>query len=670
MAMNNWLVKAGLAVLIMIFGITTSWAQLFTQSVLANESCLSAPTLTSVMAHDNHAYVTALYPTEYGLEGNLLKYRTQSGIIMDRNNLPIYRNGSVALGADLWATGLNFNQFGTKGMLSRHKSDDYLWVSADKSSDKLIKVSAGNLNLLSGYVDNELQHIRRAIGIDSSTVPIGAVIYPPSIHTPTGVMIYGDSLGVLRMVDASTGRQIMAYLPHRILGAQLGVDAQWSLHEVRTNNTTRLIAVGGFGQSATGLMALDVTDVTKGGSPKVLYDIAPNANFDRLSYIHAPISLGYIKQTDQRRAVFVFGGGVDGCYENNGAGCQKSAANGAVIYVIDAITGQKITEWQNDSLNLQDMRQSFGGELTLVDRQRDGMFDHVYAADLGGQIFRIDVNPDDFMNAQAVHIFHANNNNLPIFDKNRAHFYQKPIVSIYPSGDYAAQMDAKRFALITIASNDRSIVDGKPNHVYGIFDKGLINRERYSPISKNQLELISPASTPSLRSIAHSGGWYYKLQINGNDAVTVMGSGVAVPTSKHLSRRGIHGMYQLSVIQSKACPSDTISQLQTYCLPFGVCSRDKSLLSSQDDAPINNQSALISPIIQGGWTAGAMVNAHSGATSWQLLRPSVDDRLDIDGVDMNDPDEPNAENNTLAMQMLRTIRPTRWYDVRNIGDNY
>ena len=669
MVMNNRLVKAGLVFLIFISGITTSWAQLFTQSVLADGSCLSAPTLTSMMAHDNHAYVTALYPTEYGLEGNLLKYRTQSGIIMDRNNLPIYRNGSVALGADLWATGLNFNQFGTKGMLSRHKSDDYLWVSADKSSDKLIKVSAGNLNLPSGYVDNELQYIKRVIGVDSPSMPIGAIIYPPSIHATTGVMIYGDSLGVLRMVDVSTGRQIMAYLPHRILGARLGVDAQWSLHEVRTDGKARLISIGGFGRSAAGMMALDVTDVTKGGSPKVLYDIAPNANFDRLSYIHAPISLGYIKQTDQSRAVFVFGGGVDGCYENNVASCQKSAANGAVIYVIDALTGQKITEWQNDSLNLKDMRHSFGSELTLVDRQRDGMFDHVYAADLGGQIFRINVGAD-FMSAQAVRIFHANDDSLPIFDKNRAHFYQKPIVSIYPSGDYAAQMGAKRFALITIASNDQSIVHGKQNHVYGIFDKGLINRERYSPISKNQLEPISPASAPSQRSIAHSAGWYHKLQINGNDAVTVMGGGVVVPTSKRSSKRGVHGMYQLSVIQPKACPSDTISQLQTYCLPFGMCSRDTSLLSNQNDAPINNQSALISPIIQGGWTAGAMVNAHSGATSWQLLRPSVDDRLDIDGVDMNDPDGPNAENNTLAMQMLRTIRPTRWYDVRNIGDNY
>ena len=670
MVMNNRLVKFGFVILIFISGITTSWAQLFTQSVLANESCLSAPTLTSMMAHDNHAYVTALYPTEYGLEGNLLKYRTQSGIIMDRNNLPIYRNGSVALGADLWATGLNFNQFGTKGMLSRHKSDDYLWVSADKSSDKLIKVSAGNLNLLSGYVDNELQYIKRVIGVDSPSMPIGAIIYPPSIHATTGVMIYGDSLGVLRMVDVSTGRQIMAYLPHRILGARLGVDAQWSLHEVRTDGKARLISIGGFGRSAAGMMALDVTDVTKGGSPKVLYDIAPNANFDRLSYIHAPISLGYIKQTDQRRAVFVFGGGVDGCYENNGSGCQKTAANGAVIYVIDALTGQKITEWQNDSLNLKDMRHSFGSELTLVDRQRDGMFDHVYAADLGGQIFRMDVNPDDFMNAQAVRIFHANDDSLPIFDKNRAHFYQKPIVSIYPSGDYAAQMGAKRFALITIASNDQSIVHGKQNHVYGIFDKGLINRERYSPISKNQLEPISPASAPSQRSIAHSAGWYHKLQINGNDAVTVMGGGVVVPTSKRSSKRGVHGMYQLSVIQPKACPSDMISQLQTYCLPFGMCSRDKSVLANQDDASTNNQSTLMSSTIQGGWTTGVMANTHNGVMSWQLLRPSVDDRLNIDDVDMNDPDESNAENNTLAMQMLRTIRPTRWYDVRNIGDNY
>lgn len=669
MVMNNRLVKTGLAILIMIFGISTSWAQLFTQSVLADESCLSAPSLTSMMTHDNHAYVTTVYPTKYGPQGNLLKYRTQSGVIMDRDNLPIYRNGSVFLGADLWAVGANFDQFGAKGMLSRHKSEGHLWISADKGSNKLIKVSPDNVNLPSGYTDDELQHIRHAVGIDSSTVPIGAVIYPPSIHTPTGVMIYGDSLGVLRMVDASTGGQIMAYMPRRILGAHLGMDAQWSLHEVRADGKSRLIAIGGFGRSASGMMALDVTDVTKGGSPKVLYDIAPNASFDRLSYIHAPISLGYIKQTDQSRAVFVFGGGVDGCYENNVASCQKSTANGAVIYVIDAVTGQKIAKWQNDSLNLQDMRHSFGGELTLVDRQRDGMFDHVYAADLGGQIFRIDVGAD-FMNAQAVRIFHANNNNLPIFDKNRAHFYQKPIVSIYPSGDYAAQMGAKRFALITIASNDQSIVDGKPNHVYGIFDKGLINRKRYSTISKNQLEPISPASAPSKRSIAHSAGWYHKLQINGNDAVTVMGAGVVVPTSKHSSKRGVHGMYQLSVIQPKTCPSDTISQLQTYCLPFGVCSRDTSLLSNQNDAPINNQSASISPIIQGGWTAGAMLNARSGVMSWQLLRPSADDRFNIDDVDMNDFDESNAENNSLAIQILRTIRPTRWYDVRNIGDNY
>lgn len=274
------------------------------------------------------------------------------------------------------------------------------------------------------------------------------------------------------------------------------------------------------------------------------------------------------------------------------------------------------------------------------------------------------------MNAQAVRIFHVNDDGLPIFDKNRAHFYQKPIVSICPSGDYAAQMGAKQFALITIASNDQSIVDGKQNHVYGIFDKGLISRERHSTISKNQLELISPASTPSRRSIVHSAGWYHKLQINGDDAVTVMGSGVIVPTSKRSSRRGIHGMYQLSVIQPKTCPSEMISQMQTYCLPFGVCSRDKSVPSNQDDASTNNQSILMSSTIQGGWMASAMVNAHNGATSWQLLRPSADDRWNIDGVDMNDLDGSNAENSTLAMQMFRTIRPTRWYDVRNIGDNY
>lgn len=665
MAMSNRLVKICLMTMLSLSYVTVSQAQLHSKISLMDKSCLGMPAVTSIKLHDDHAYVGSAYLTDQGLQGTLLKYRTQAGVPVDKNNVPIYRQNIATLGLDLWGVGSVFFQFGTQGKLSHHASDDYFWLTAKQNSNKLIKISRHSFDVLSDHLDDKRSHIAHIIGTDSVPSAIGAVIYPPSIHSDLDLVIYGDTLGVLRMVDAVTGRQIMAYIPRRTLGARWGVDAHWSLHQIRNNGQLRLIAIGGFGRSGKGVLALDVTDVAKGGAPAVLYEIAPNADFHKLSHVHAPISLGHVKWAGQTRAVFVFGGGVDECYENSIQNCQKDAADGSAIYAIDALTGQKVFDWQDVSLSNRHIRHSFGGELTLVDRQRDGIFDHVYAADLGGQIFRFDVaDSDNQMLVKAVRVFRADDDALSLFDKNHTHFYQKPIVSTYLSRHHSSYAGNGRFALINIASNDENVVNGKQNHVYGIFDEGLIFGKPKPTLTKSQLAFIDDKHVPSKKS--RDGGWYHKLQINGDDAVTIMGGGVVVPASKSLMRQGVRGVYQLSVVKPNDCLSKTISQPQTYCLPFGVCSRPTIIHADRNDdtndaSKQGGQIVLTLPTIQGIWMADMMTTMTDGVLSWQALRPNDEQSQDGDL---------NNHSAIVDGQMLRTFRPTRWYDVRSIGDNY
>ncbi|MFP3571244.1 hypothetical protein, partial [Paraburkholderia sp. SIMBA_030] len=61
-----------------------------------------------------------------------------------------------------------------------------------------------------------------------------------------------------------------------------------------------------------------------------------------------------------------------------------TAAKGSSIYVTDAKTGDKLWSWNNPQ------NHSIVAGVTALDRNNDGLFDHLYFADLGGNVFRAD----------------------------------------------------------------------------------------------------------------------------------------------------------------------------------------------------------------------------------------------------------------------------------------
>ncbi|HEU4351596.1 MAG TPA: PilC/PilY family type IV pilus protein, partial [Burkholderiales bacterium] len=91
--------------------------------------------------------------------------------------------------------------------------------------------------------------------------------------------------------------------------------------------------------------------------------------------------------TDPNRPVVIVGGGYDTCEDqdakpNTACTAPGYARRGNRVYVIDGDTGSRLASFTTDG--------SVPADITVVDRDFDGMVDHAYAADTTGGIYRID----------------------------------------------------------------------------------------------------------------------------------------------------------------------------------------------------------------------------------------------------------------------------------------
>ncbi|MFH1044303.1 MAG: PilC/PilY family type IV pilus protein [Pseudomonadota bacterium] len=82
------------------------------------------------------------------------------------------------------------------------------------------------------------------------------------------------------------------------------------------------------------------------------------------------------------KPVVVMGGGYDQCEDVDVSSPACGATKGNVIYFIDAATGALITSFATE--------RSVVGDVNLIDLNNDGLVDYAYAADTGGNIYRID----------------------------------------------------------------------------------------------------------------------------------------------------------------------------------------------------------------------------------------------------------------------------------------
>lgn len=144
------------------------------------------------------------------------------------------------------------------------------------------------------------------------------------------------------------------------------------------------------------MYALDVSNPAK---PQLLWKISATGDFSELgqTWSHPKVALvkGY------SNPVLIFGAGYDSNEDSEPPGADTS---GRGIYIVDAITGSLVwraTYGASDGCSAgictkKNMQWSIPSELALMDVNGDGYIDRLYAADTGGNIWRVDLEPNGY----------------------------------------------------------------------------------------------------------------------------------------------------------------------------------------------------------------------------------------------------------------------------------
>ncbi|WP_426137732.1 pilus assembly protein PilY [Psychrobacter sp. TWR1-1-1] len=472
-------------------------------------------------------------------------------------------------------------------------------------------------------------------------------------------VLFGSMDGALHLVDADDGKEEVAIIPRSMLIAQpealvdgsirdrvgepyFGVDAPWLVttdynfdlpeKQVKVEEVAGEKGMFAYGGLRMGGEAFYGMNISKKSEPEMLFTItkaglssttAAKSNavgFERLGQIWNKPTSAKIRMSKDADPinVLVFGGGYDMKYEDDSYVPTASApAKGNAIYVINAQSGELIWSTSGESgstknIKTDKMVNSMVGGITVLDRDNDGLMDHLYAADLGGQVFRADfenARPEkygftevaSFSNKRVTRVLNAAPS-TEAFKKYAYRFYDRPIVSFYRNEGISGQTIAnngKLFALVNVISGNRSAPlstlrnnNDYANRVYGIIDTDITNADLYksgfTPVTQNltEGELVNLATTlgasPSeaqknaakVNMIKGSKqGWYYPLtRFDGyNNVRHNKGVGDSAVINNLLYTTVYNPDKQYGTVASCAAKISGGSERQLYCLPYGVC---------------------------------------------------------------------------------------------------
>jgi len=253
----------------------------------------------------------------------------------------------------------------------------------------------------------------------------------------------------------------------------------------------RLGAKAYYGLDLTGLDKVVSAANLNGFMPKQLFTITPNRQdfghdyFQRLGYSWGKPVITEINWFGRPTLVAILSGGYDateydkpdGLRQRYYADSGRHATLGNAVYIVDAKTGVPLIIASQTStvdnlyesgfsvlstesgkvLQVADssMVHSITGAVKIMDRDNDGLADHLYFTDLGGQLFRLDI--DNVASSQVL-ASRARVVRLADFKANMTQpgprFYETPVVTI--QNHISQQGSSGKFATVTVASGDRS----------------------------------------------------------------------------------------------------------------------------------------------------------------------------------------------------------------------
>ncbi|WP_104492357.1 PilC/PilY family type IV pilus protein [Acinetobacter indicus] len=499
-------------------------------------------------------------------------------------------------------------------------------------------------------------------------------------------LLFGTTQGALHVVKAGAesdtgtsytgGEEEFVFVPQETLSNQplallnekesgtngmsqlyYGVDGPWVAHTEYVYNGTddkfyvkdgtklgKQWVYGGMRMGGRSYYALDLTDIS---SPTIKFRVDPTSstvytsakkedgtNITSYSYSHlAKMGQSWSKPVitnvqweGKRRLVMFVGGGYDSGYET--FNYDQTNGVGAGVFMFDANTGEPLwstyeSVTKGDGANL---KYSIVSQIKTIDRDGDGDVDHLYFGDLGGQVFRVDLNSSHpvlnisstataTQQASAIAASKTNfaNNIIRILNVHKANglsprFYEAPGFSVYNDTNGI-------YAVVSIGSGNRSnpllgkivnnnyIVSGETpalnaalsnDAIYNLFDTDVVKKDIPSTYTyalrgttPSELAVVNdtnrelgakPAATTAdpnpqpANKINFTGkkGWYYEFTSStGRKAVEkVQGDIIVVDNDLYVTTFDAE-----AVGTTEACGAGIYggSEAHRFCMPYGQC---------------------------------------------------------------------------------------------------
>jgi type IV pilus assembly protein PilY1 len=333
---------------------------------------------------------------------------------------------------------------------------------------------------------------------------LGAIVNSRPLIIPyeksKSVIFVGANDGMLHAFDVATGEELWGFIPRELLGR---------LNELTQGNQLKFyvdgppkayitdsqkIIVFGLRKGGSYYYALDVTDPQ---NPKFLWKIGPETpGFSELAQTWSTPQIRKIKYEEGEKPVCIFGGGYDSS-QNRGAsiaGDQK----GRAVYVANVLTGAQVWRW--DYEKDPNMKYSIPSDVSCIDTNGDGYVDRLYVGDMGGRLWRFDINSSD-PNAWAGRIIF--NSNFGAMSARRKIFYPPDVtlengyeMVLFGTGDREHQ-------------NETKVV----NRIYAFRDNGS-----NAVLSEDDLANLTK-DIASIMNFGHSDGWFISLEANKGEKV-------------------------------------------------------------------------------------------------------------------------------------------------------
>ena len=400
------------------------------------------------LTHNDELYFALFKPTQRAnWPGNVKKYRLDGTKIVDANNVDavdsntgffaanatsLWSSSSVEDGNDVLLGGVAHRMSADRNVYLIDDNPDPENVIAQKLHEDNNSITVADLNLGLDNLTTANQILARqnllkwAIGADvkdengqgtgGPRQAMGDPIHSQPVivnYDSNDVMFVSTNQGYLHAFNTTSGDELYAIMPKDLIGNLYkfysdepttsnhiyGLDGD--IVVAKFPSTTlgepdKIYLYMGMRRGGKNYYAFDITEMNR---PRFLFKIkGGDDKFQKLGQTWSKPTVTKIKVEGVSTDVLIFGGGYDVAQDNKEVRTFDTLGN--AVFIVNAITGERIW-WASstgsagaDFFELSDMKYSIPARISVIDRDNDGFADHMYVADMGGQLLRFDIHND------------------------------------------------------------------------------------------------------------------------------------------------------------------------------------------------------------------------------------------------------------------------------------